>query len=83
MAGAIAEAVVFDGTYDPLGIENDWKLASRLLRKLGYRDNGTSLWDFTYNLLLPHCGMIERVARRLEHERTLTADEIDGLMGST
>lgn|SRR5262249_2963057 len=81
MGGAIAEVVMY-GDYDRVGIRVDWKRARRRMTRLGYRDNGQSLWDYTHGLLLPHRGTIAVIALRLLAAGGLEAAEIDALMGA-
>ena len=78
MAGAVSEALVH-GDYDEVGVEVDWERASALMDALGH-DDGDALWAWTFDLLEPHVGVIERLATKLFHAGWLDGDAIDAVL---
>ena len=79
MAGAVAESLVL-GDYDEVGVMVDWDNASARLLDLGHFDGGDALWLWTFEFLAPHQRLIERLAAKLFHARSLSGDEIDALV---
>src|SRR5262249_3004523 len=51
------------------------------LQRLGYRDNGAALWNYTFELLRPYAGLVKLVAIRLERELVLDGEAVDRLVG--
>jgi ATP-dependent Zn protease len=83
MAGRAAEIEFFDEVAEPYSCAADDAAIIKQLARLGFTDADTVafIWHNALNLVAKNRADIERVATHLVHFKTLTADDVDALLG--
>ena len=76
MAGAVAESLIL-GDYHEHGVSDDCARWTALMDEAG---DYAALWAFTFDLLVPHQGLLMRLSTALWHAQTLDRAHIDALL---